>query len=629
MYTALSAESQYAASGYVDVLTGESESGPLYNFLSGTLIAPDWVLTAAHGVTVNESGPAYPASVITFGQGTDFALPAADSVSQVIVEDGYDGDFYAGDDLALLQLSTPITTVAPAQLYRSNRATLLGQTATVIGYGYSGTGLTGDTGPIGTRRGMQNVIDTFGGDTVQGGTAGDPMTYDLTGFSNNTFFTDFDAPETASWQNTNIMGSPSPLPLEGATAPGDSGGGVFVTVNSQTYLAGVTSFSYNFNTTPTGEYGDVDGYTWVNAGPSLGLIDSTLEVTSNWNSSGGGSWAGLSNWDSGGIPEYMAATANFGSAIQTSSTVTLDAAWTVGTVSFNSTNSYTLAPGTGGSLTLFNGGNSLAALTDNCGSHFITAPMSFSSNVVVTVANAGDVLTLSGPISGTGGMTVAGSGIVRLAAGSGTTTLSALTVSSGATLDITNNKLLINFGTPANDPESAIVAALSSAYSGGKWTGTGITSSTAAGGGAIPLLSVGYADGNVDFNTPAGPNQILVRYTLAGDANLDGQVNFADLLVVAQNFNKTGEDWAGGNFVYNPTGLVNFADLLIVAQNFNQVLPPGGLANELGGGGTIPLATSVSIPEPSALMMLIGAGGLMVRRRQDNKKKIDGSARIE
>jgi V8-like Glu-specific endopeptidase len=230
-YTSLSAESQYASSGYVDVYTGESPFP--YNFLSATLIAPDWVLTAAHGVTVNETGPAYPASDITFGQGSDFSLPGPDSVSQVLVESGYDGDFYVGDDLALLQLSTPITTVAPTPLYYSGLGSLRGQTATVIGYGYTGTGLTGySTANVGTRRGMQDIIYAFGGGIVVGGTTGDPTENSLEQFSSNILFTQFEAPETAMQQSTNTMGGLNavPLALAGATAPGDSGGGVFVTV---------------------------------------------------------------------------------------------------------------------------------------------------------------------------------------------------------------------------------------------------------------------------------------------------------------------------------------------------------------------------------------------------------------
>jgi hypothetical protein len=612
-YIALSAETQYASSGYVDVVSSSGDG-----FASGTLIAPDWVLTAAH-----DSNTA-PAADISFGQGasTTPEQPAANSVANVFIDPGYTGTPTAGNDLSLLQLSTPITNVTPAAIYPGASGTEIGLTATVIGYGYTGNGLTGANVNVndGTRRGYQNVLDAVGGQQTIGGPPNN-TTYSFVGFSSDVMMSDFDQPNNAS---SSIMGGTSPLALEGCSVYGDSGGGAYVTVNGQTYLAGVTDFVGYFSNNPystsgIGYYGDFSGYTRLSVPDSQNFLLSILATASSWSASGGGTWASLSNWGNTSIPEFMQATANFGGAIQIPSTVTLDDAWTVGTVTFNNTNSYTLVPGTGGSLTL-NNGTASAVITDTAGSHYLNVPLAFSSNVVATVTRAGDVLTFGGPISGAGGLTVSGAGTVRLASNSGTVTLTALTVNSGATLDIANNTLLINFGSPGNDPISAIRAALTGGYAGGKWTGTGLTSSTAEGGGLSPVLSVGYADGNTDKGTIAGPNQLLVKYTLAGDANLDGQVNFADLLAVTQHFETTGNDWAEGNFTYNPTGLVNFADLLIVAQNFNMVLNPAGSSSEQLGGTAFPLAAplAVQVPEPDgAVLAAAAAFGLITRRRKN------------
>ena len=55
---------------------------------------------------------------------------------------------------------------------------------------------------------------------------------------------------------------------------------------------------------------------------------------------------------------------------------------------------------------------------------------------------------------------------------------------------------------------------------------------------------------------------------LAGDADDDGEVNFADALTLADNFAKTNGVWEDGDF--NGDGRVNFSDFLILANNFGE-----------------------------------------------------------
>jgi hypothetical protein len=59
-------------------------------------------------------------------------------------------------------------------------------------------------------------------------------------------------------------------------------------------------------------------------------------------------------------------------------------------------------------------------------------------------------------------------------------------------------------------------------------------------------------------------------FSLAGDANRDRSVTFADLLVLAGNYNSTSATWSTGDFNYD--GSVNFSDLLILAGNYNAAL---------------------------------------------------------
>jgi autotransporter-associated beta strand protein len=205
-------------------------------------------------------------------------------------------------------------------------------------------------------------------------------------------------------------------------------------------------------------------------------------------------------------------------------------------------------------------------------------------------------------------------GALQLASNIHTATIPSLSIATGGVFDITNNTLAINFAAPANDPVAIIKNYLTTGYNAGLWTGAGLNSSTAAAGSSGETLAIGFADGNTDPGTPAAPNQILIKYTLAGDTNLDGLVNFADLVAVVQNFNKSGTDWSTGNFAYGAS--TSFADLVAVVQNFNKILTPAGSASNQPGTSTLSIApTAVRVPEPAAFALLSLAAITWVTRR--------------
>jgi hypothetical protein len=114
----------------------------------------------------------------------------------------------------------------------------------------------------------------------------------------------------------------------------------------------------------------------------------------------------------------------------------------------------------------------------------------------------------------------------------------------------------------------------------------------------------GYAD-NLSFAITATP----------GDANLDGRVQFADLVILAQNYNLGGRTWTTGDF--DATGTTAFSDLVLLAQNYGS----GGSVVE-GVDPTFAahwaLAQSL-VPEPSlALSVMVGA--VITSRRSLNRQ---------
>ena len=97
-----------------------------------------------------------------------------------------------------------------------------------------------------------------------------------------------------------------------------------------------------------------------------------------------------------------------------------------------------------------------------------------------------------------------------------------------------------------------------------------------------------------------GEECVLIRLTRKGDANLDGTVNFNDLLRLSQNYNTTGRTWDQGDFSYDTN--INFGDLLILSQNYNASFASG--------------EATAAVPEPGAALLMAGGCALMLARRR-------------
>ena len=221
-YLALAASMEYAPVGTFVNSWGYTGSA--------TLIAPDWVLTAAHMLVAANSG--------TFTiNGTSYTS------TQLIGNPGWnESNPFGGYDFGLVHLSSPVEGITPAALYTGSSE--FGQIGTFVGFGLTGTGLTGWRTLDNQKRAFQNVIDgNFGNPSLVLGC-------------------DFDNPHTTA---DNGFGDPTPLTLEGCVAPGDSGGGVFITIGSQSYLEGVISFVAAIDGNANSDYGDASGFGRVSA----------------------------------------------------------------------------------------------------------------------------------------------------------------------------------------------------------------------------------------------------------------------------------------------------------------------------------------------------------------------------
>ena len=92
---------------------------------------------------------------------------------------------------------------------------------------------------------------------------------------------------------------------------------------------------------------------------SLYQSESFSTATPTWNVKASASWNTPGNWSTNTVPNGVGQQAALGTLPTTATTVSLDSAQTVGTLTFDNTAGYTLAAGNSGSLTLDNSGGTI------------------------------------------------------------------------------------------------------------------------------------------------------------------------------------------------------------------------------------------------------------------------------
>lgn len=221
----------------------------------GVLIAPQWVITAAHTIShhtaeVTIAGVPRKVARIVIHPGYK-ALPAA-----LVDEAMKTGDaskamafHLANNDIALIKLAAPVTGVEPASLYRANDE-LLGMRAKIIGKGATGNGAAGQSADGCNRTELRRAFTTI--------TVADQRWLAYA----------FNPPATAQ-------------PLEGASGNGDSGSPVLIEQNGRWLVAGLAAWKYvpgDARQFRPGFYGQV-GYN-VRLSHYLGWIDGVVSADS-------------------------------------------------------------------------------------------------------------------------------------------------------------------------------------------------------------------------------------------------------------------------------------------------------------------------------------------------------------
>lgn len=340
------------------------------------------------------------------------------------------------------------------------------------------------------------------------------------------------------------------------------------------------------------------------------LIQSTV-TSSQWNSDVDFQpWSVSGNWI-GGAPNAIDASANFGTIITSSRAVNIDSAQIAGTVHFSSPISYNLA---GSSTLTMEVSAGSAQLVTTAGSHTISAPLSLNDDLLVNSA-AGTGVAIANLMATGRNITKSGSGTVQFenvrAAGlsvvgcsagisakgsandtSGTSNVGTLSITAGASLDLSNNGAVITKGV-------STISDLRSMLNDGRLFSSSSGVGKNLGYGDNALLGMTLFSGQTVNATHA-----LVMFTWEGDCNLDGKVNTLDFNSLAGAFGGAGV-WTQGDSNYD--GSINSTDFALMAGNYGKIA--GSLSPALGG----------VVPEPSGAILVSAILGLAARRRSQEK----------
>ncbi len=240
------------------------------------------------------------------------------------------------------------------------------------------------------------------------------------------------------------------------------------------------------------------------------------------------------------------------------------------------------------SSVVFNGGTGSDTLNVNSGTYTFNSDPQGATLALSVFDNAN--VTFTAAASGSGVnlrsltvLSIAPSATASLQTSSATADrllllLGSLSIgASHSTLDIGDNDLILHNGSVAT-----LTSLLQKGYNSaaGFWNGSDGILSSAAASVASKNTAIGYelnnnGLGGLFFSTFDGQrvstSDVLVKYTFAGDANLDGIVNASDFTLIDNGFNNALTGWRNGDFNYD--GVVNGDDYTIIDNAFNSQTP--------------------------------------------------------
>jgi hypothetical protein len=334
-------------------------------------------------------------------------------------------------------------------------------------------------------------------------------------------------------------------------------------------------------------------------------------------------WADGANWATGYVPSttcgavFDGATVHQPSVSDDRSVLGVDfhtAGWTIGGTG------HTLSVGAGGIDSAGDGINTVdsnvAMGTDSTWTvgdknTLVLNGTLGGGNYTLTKDGPGRLVLAGGQDHASGLAMSVGAGMVQVAPAAGPLVLSSLSVAETggaptARLNIGSGALIVDYDDGAASPLEDVKRWIAAGYNGMTWTGSGLTSSAAA---LAPIThGLGYAQNNMLFapynsfaGQPVDSSCVLVKYTYAGDLNLDGRVDDNDVSILGLYYDGGAVNthcWSQGD-LFGYDGRIDDNDVSILGLTYGL-----GVGNPLGGGATAvtlaaptePVAVGVALP---------------------------------
>jgi fibronectin-binding autotransporter adhesin len=352
-------------------------------------------------------------------------------------------------------------------------------------------------------------------------------------------------------------------------------------------------------------------------GDELDLIVSNPVGSAAWNFNGNGNYSDVSKWDQNQIPNGIGLVATFGNGNSNSVnlpsvSVTVDGAYTVGTLIFNNTNgaNYILgSDGVAGHILSLNNNGSGANVNVTAGNQSIFSGLTLADATTFNIASGSSLLLSIGNVGESGGsqsLTKVGGGMLTIDVPSGytgTTTVAAGTLQTTPTGTIGMGPLVVNTAGGINSLLSLnndqTVSSLAGTVAGGGTAHVSVASGT--------TLTVAQS-GNTMFAGTLALSGAAAAISKSGNGalELDGAPTFAAGSAILVS---------GGALRFNvASGAATVGTGVTATVSSSATLELAGSASALSGG-----ANRVNVTNNSA------APGILVSGTHQQVGNIDGS----